>query len=205
MTVNNDDYLKVTMEFNMPDGSIAQNIFHFKASLTGPYSDALIIGFIETYMEDAYGELSTSLPDTMSQRLCTVQEIAWASSTASWEVTKTLGYFTPTIAFSDTSEPLPNQSSAFVTFNTSRPKSKGRKFAPAFGEDRQSGTFLIAAALSDMTDFANEILAGVFVAALNSLIVGVPRTGVETWLPFTGGVLTNVLGSQRRRRPTVGI
>lgn len=204
MTVQPDDVLKVTFEVELHDGTIAQNVHYFHAILIAPMTDAQALIGIELWVEDAYNQLSGSLPASMTQRLCTVQTIDWNAGESKWEVTGLIGYFTPTISFVNASDELPNQSSAFATFNTTRPKSRGRKFAMPFGEDTQDGTYLTAAALSDMTDWADEILDNVVFGALEYFVPGIPREAVDVWLDFVGAVVTNVLGSQRRRRPGVG-
>lgn len=119
-------------------------------------------------------------------------------------MTELIGYFTPTISMVNASDELPNQCSAFVTLYTSRPKSRGRKFVIPFGEDTQDGTYLTAAALTDMTDFADELLDNVVFDVLEYFVPGIPREAVELFLDFTTAVVTNLLGSQRRRRPGVG-
>lgn len=205
MSTQNGDIVKVTFEVSLHDGTIAQNVHYFKCEFAAAQSDAGVTSAIETWIETAYGELTPNLPSSMTQRVCTVQEIAWDAIDGQWEVTRLIGYFTPTISFTNASDELPNQSSAFATFNTSRPKSRGRTFVMPFGEDRQDGTYLISAALTDMTDFADELLDDIVLGPLNELIPGIPRQALEVFLPFTLGIVTDLLGSQRRRRPTVGI
>lgn len=204
MAVSDGDILKTTFEVTLDDGSIAQNVYYHRADLLFPLTDAAALSGIEIYLENAYTQLTAELVNTINQNLCTLQQIEWNSGESIWEVTRLVGYFTPTIVFNNATEGLPNQSSAFATFLTLRPRSFGRKFIMPFGEDRQAGTYLISAALTAMADYADDVLTAIPIAALEYLIPGIPRTGVELFLDFTGAVVTNVLGSQRRRRPGVG-
>ncbi|MCK4627157.1 MAG: hypothetical protein KAV00_17730, partial [Phycisphaerae bacterium] len=103
-----------------------------------------------------------------------------------------------------TTETLPYQSSPFVTFKTARPKSVGRKFLFPLGEDQQQATILISAAVTKIVSYANTILEDIVVDVINALIPCIARTGVNDILVFTVGVVTNVLGSQKRRRPGEG-
>jgi hypothetical protein len=149
--------------------------------------------------------MSSYLPTTMTQRVCWVDVIEWNATTEEWEVTRKVGYFTPTIGFNDAAEPLPNQSAAVAVFPTFRPKTRGRKFVFPFGEDAQDATFLVAAALGALADYAADVLADIVIGPLNELNTGVASTVTGSFQAFDTGIVTNVLGSQRRRRPTVGI
>lgn len=205
MTVNNGDNLKVTMEVTLADGTIAQNVYYLHAELLAQQADLTVVNAIESWIESAYNELSADLVSTITQNLCTVQEIDWNAVKAVWEVVRLVGYFTPTITYGNAGEALPNMTSAFATFATLRPKSRGRKFLFPFGEDRQAGTYLIGAALADMADYATIILNSITLSPLNLLWSGVPRSGVNEFLwPLYVGTVTDLLGTQRRRRPGVG-
>lgn len=204
MAVSDGDYLKTTFEVTLDDGTIAQNVYYHRANLLVPLPDSSALAFIEVWIEACYANLSAELVNTITQNLCTVQEIAWNAVESMWKVSRLVGYFTPTITFNNATEALPNQSSAFATFLTDRPRSFGRKSLMPFGEDRQAATYLISAALTAMADYADDVITSIPIAALEYLVPGVPREAVEVFLDFTGAVVTNVLGSQRRRRPGVG-
>jgi hypothetical protein len=205
MTVQDNDVLRAVMEVALEDGSIAQNVYTFFADLAASQSDLTVLNAIETYMEDAYSNMSSYLPNTMTQRVCWVDEIEWNATTGLWEVTRKVGYFTPTIGFNDANEPLPNQSAPIAVFPTFRPKTRGRKFVFPFAEDAQDATFLVAAALGALADYAADVLADIVIGPLNELLPGVASTVTETFQNFDTAIVTNVLGTQRRRKPTVGI
>jgi len=204
MSVDPNDILKVTMEVTLGDGSIAQNVYHFYAATLGVYGDSTITDAIEDWIETAYNELSADLVDTITQNVCTVQKVVWDGVLGKWVVDALVGYFTPTIVYNNASDPLPNQVSAFATFQTARPKSRGRKFLFPFGEDRQDATILSAPALADMADFAADVLTAIFLGPANNLYPGVVRAAAAEFLGFDVGIVTDLLGTQRRRRPGVG-
>lgn len=204
MTVSNGDMLKTVMEVTLHEGTIAQNVFYFFAQLLVPQADAVVLSAIETWIETAYGELSADLMSSMTQNLCTVSEVDISGSPLAIHVVRLIGYFTPTIAFSNVTDELPNQTSAFATFNTFLAGHRGRKFLFPFGEDRQDGTYLIAASLANMADFADDCLDNINFAAGSDLlpvVLSIPENGALT---FQNAVVTDVLGTQRRRRPGVG-
>lgn len=205
MTVNNGDILKLTFEVTLNDGTIAQNVYHLEARFAAGQSDATVRNEVESWIEAAYSELSPDHVSTITQGLCQLDEIQWNATKSQWEVVRNVGTFTPTIGYNNAGEALPNMSVGFVTFNTSRPKSRGRKFLFPFGEAQQAGTYLVGATVTNMVDFAGRILTAVVIGPGNTLVYGIVRATVEQFLEALVGVVTNVMGTQRRRRPGVGV
>lgn len=204
MTVTNGDILKVVAEFTLESGTIAQNVYYLIADLIADQADLSVVNAIELWIESAYGQLSAQLYNTITQNVCSVNEIGWNAVSEQWEVTRFVGLFTPTIAFSAAVDGLPDQVAALATFTTTRPKTRGRKFMIPFGEASQDSSYLNPAALTAMADYADDILDGIFLGPLNELYSGVPRQAVGEFYEFIMGIVTNVLGTQRRRRPGVG-
>lgn len=203
MPVNNNDILKVTMEFQLSSGTIVQNVWHYYASLAAQQADLTVQNTIEEKMEDIYNELSTILHNGMTQRLCTIDKVEF--SDGKWSVTENVGSFTPTITFSGAGEQEPDQIAPFIVFGTARPKTKGRKFLFGLPEGGAVGSYLISSAVTALTAAAAEALASAVIGPLNTLNPGVPRVGVGVFYALLYGVVTNVVGTQRRRRPGVGI
>lgn len=203
MTITAGDVLKSTVGFTLNDGSICQNIFHYKRWGIGILSDQAHVDAIETKVENMYAEVDDMISDDVSVNLCSVDKVEWV--TDHWEIVENIGTFVPTITFAGTGEMLPNQSSAYVLFKTARPKTVGRKFLIPFEESRQSGSYLVQAAVDALVLWGDAALADILLQiGTDWLIPGVVRTGVDAWYPFDLGIVTNVLGSQRRRRPGVG-
>lgn len=204
MTVASGDILKATMQVLLADGSIAQNVYHLLAQFAAPQADLSVQNAVEVWLEEMYSELASEHVDTITQDICTLQEVQFNDVLDKWEVFRLIGLFIPTITYGNISEALPSQSSAFASFNTARPKSHGRKFLFPFGEDRQAATILISAALTAMADYADVALNNISLGPLNDLVPGIVRTSFDVFLPYTIAIVTDVMGTQRRRRPGVG-
>lgn len=204
MTVESGDILKATHQMLLADGSIAQNVYYLLAELTAGFGDSTVMDAVEVWFEEMYAEVVPDLVDTTLQDWCTLHEIQFNDVSDTWEVFRLLGLFLPTLTPGNESEGLPNQSSAFVTFNTARPRSRGRKFLYPFGETTQDATILTGGALADVTDYAAVALNDITLSPLNTLIPGIVRVGFEVYLPYTVAIVTDILGTQRRRRPGVG-
>ena len=204
MAVQNGDIVKVAMEVTLNDGTIAQNVYHFRAALPSPEGDASVVAGIETWLEGAYSELSSELVNTITQNSCPVDIVEWNATEGIWETTYHVGDCDPTIGFNNINEALPNMTAALCTLNTARPKSRGRKFLFPFGEDVAGNSYLTGAALANMADYATRILVAINFGIAADLIPGIVRATEDTFLDYAVAIVTNVLATQRRRRPGVG-
>jgi hypothetical protein len=204
MTVTNGDVLKAFCEFVLSDGTIAQNVFHFVANFTDDQSDSAVVAAIEGYIEDFYNALSTYLSNSFTINPGYVHKIGWSAVAGKWVVDAFLGGFTPTIAHSSTDDNFPNQIAPVIVGNTYRPKSRGRKFIMGFVDTSADGGDLISGALTALGNALNHYLADETVSGVNLLSPGVPRESEDWFLNFSDGVVSSIVGTQRRRKPGVG-
>lgn len=203
MTVVSGDILRTTQSFILGDGTVCQNIFHHQRHGIGILADSVHLDVIENWVEAMYAEIAAMVKNDVAIDIMTVDFVEWVVDR--WEVTGLLGTRAPTFTPLGTADMLPNQSSAFATFKTSRPKTVGRKFLLPFEEAWQAGSFLLPGAVTDMVAWADDAVNDIDVDfPTDWLAPGVIRTGVDSWLEFTLAIITNVLGSQRRRRPGEG-
>lgn len=203
MTVTNGDVIKLVVEAVLGDGTIVQNVYYLLAQLAAGQADQSVLNALETYVEAAYAEVISYLSDTVTFNPITADIIEWDGT--KWETTYHIGTEDIDTAPAVVTEPLPNQIAPFATFNTERPKSKGRKFLFGFVEAASDGSFLISACTTAMAAFAAEVITTIVLGPLNELTPGIVRKGVDLFLEFSSAVVTNVVGTQRRRRPGVGI
>lgn len=203
MAVQPGDVLKLTAEFLLGDGTIAQNVYYLRAVLVAQIADALAISTLKTWLEAGQSFVMGAMSSAGQCNPATVDVIAWDG--AKWSVTQHVGIFTPNNTPTNNLEQLPNQVAPFASFNTNRPKSNGRKFLPGYCEDQSAGSYLTAAALAALVSYAAAVLANATIGPLDYFVPGVPRTAVNLFLDFAVAVVTNVVGTQRRRRPGVGI
>lgn len=203
MTVSNGDIIKLVVEGLLDEGSIVQNVYYLLAELAAPQADQSILNALETWVESAYGNLTVEMSNTVSFNDIVADIIEW--DTDHWETTYHIGTEDIDTVPAGTGDPFPNQVSAFATFNTTRPKSKGRKFLFPFDEGGALGSYLTSPAVASIVDYAADILTTIVLGPFNELVPGIVRSGVNEFLEFRSAVVTNVLGTQRRRRPGVGI
>lgn len=202
MSIADGDYLKVSCNFELGDGTLYQNIYYYTRDGTDPFSDAAHIAAIKLLMEQAYAEIEDQVKDDVTSQLSFVDKIAWNGT--EWAITENIGTFTPTFVPAVVTDALPFQCAPFVVFKTLRPRSVGKKFLFPFGESQQANSILIAGAVTAMVAYSVKILATINLGGDATLTCGIVRTGVEQWLSFLVAVVNDVIGTQRRRRPGVG-
>lgn len=205
MSISNGDIIKVVMEVLLESGTISQNVYYFIAALTSPEGNTSVTTEVETWIEALYSNLSSQLPNSMTQRVCSVDQIEWNATEEFWETVQSVGLFTPTIGFNNAGEPLPNQCAALATFHSLLPRSRGRKFLFPFAEDQQDASFLVAAALTALAAYAADAMDVITFAPLNTLTPGIVRTAVGVFLEFNNATVTDLIHTQRRRTQGVGI
>lgn len=202
MSVVLNDLLRTTVNFTLADGTLYQNVYTHIRTGVAIYSDAEHIAFIKTWCEDMYNEIAPQVQQNVTEALSYVDKIGWSGT--EWEVTENIGVFTPTFNPGNTNDAMPNQVSPYVLFKTARPKSVGRKFLFPMTEGSFVGSYLSTPLVTALVAYAADAVNAIPIITSNTLEPGIVRTSYNEFLPFTVAVVTNVCGSQRRRRPGVG-
>lgn len=204
MSVLDGDILRISVNFELGDGTQYQNIYHMVRDGTDAYSDAVHITAIETKIEAMYQTIVSQVLADVTEQLSFVDRVEFNEITDQWAVVENIGTFTPTFVPVNAGEGLPYQSAPYIIFKTQRPKSVGKKFLFPFAEDQQDETILTGAAVTAMTAFGVSVLNALTVGGDATLTFGITRTGIGIFLNFLVAVVNDVIGSQKRRRPGVG-
>lgn len=193
--------LRTSINFLLGDGTLYQNVYHHRR--TGPglvLTDQQHVDAIDAWAEAMYAQIDDHVSSLVVERLSSVDRVEFVAG--EWTVTENIGVFTINFVPVGLSvQTMPNQVSPFATFKTDRPKSVGRKFLFSMTEGDFTSGLIEAAALAAVVAYASDAVNVVTVdAPLDLLIPGIVRTGVETFLDFTVAIVTNLAGTQRRRR-----
>lgn len=204
MAVVDQDKLRVSLNFELADGTQYQNVYHMIRDGNDAYSVQAHLDAIEVKMELAYADIQTLVPAETTEQLCFVDRVEYNEIVDQWRVVENVGTFTPLFEPSGSLEGLPYQCSPYIYFKTARPRTVGKKFLFPISEPFQADTIIIPAALVFITAMATELLTPIALGGDATLTLGVPRTGVNSWFNFLIAVVRDVLGTQRRRKPGVG-
>jgi len=202
MTIVNGDVLRITVNFLLPDGTQYQNIYHMIAQFVASFGNSTVTSEIETWVETVYATVITMVNSGTAEQVSSVDKVAWSGT--EWAVTENVGTFVPAFAPTGAGDICPNQISPFVVFKTERPRSVGRKFMFPVMEVDQNQGILVSSAITLLVAFAASVMTDITMAPLSTLIPGIPRTTVNSFLTFLLAVVTDIVGTQRRRRPGVG-
>lgn len=204
MAVENGDIIKGYIEFELEDGTIAQNVYYWLCNFLSEETAGAVVNACIDYMEDIYNDISTYLSDGFTVQLSKIHRIEWDAVTSKWVTQALLGTGLPVVTHTNTDDTFPNQIAPVLVANTGRPKTRGRKFLMGCVETMASGGDLVTAAVTAMGNALNDYLADETVSGSNVLSPGVPREGVNDFKEFADGVVNSVVGTQRRRKPGVG-
>ena len=202
MALEVGDIVRTSCNFLLGSGDLYQNVFHHIFDGIGGISDAAVVADIKTWADTMYSEYDGAIDIAVTEQLSFVDQVEFLDG--AWEVVANIGVFTPEMTPAVTADVLPNQSSPFIVFKTARPKSVGRKFLFPFTAAAQDNGIIEAGTVTLITAFAADALADIELDVVNVLHPGIVRTGVNDFLAFTVAVVTNLIGSQRRRRQGTG-
>lgn len=204
MAVSTDTVLRAVAEFVLADGTLAQMVFHFLSEFVANQSDSTVTASIVSYIEDILTDVATYIDNGVTTNPMETSEVEWDAVNSKWEVTRVLPQDTITWPGTAAGDILPNQIAPVLLASTYRPKTRGRKFIPAFAEAATQGSTLVAGALTALGNAVNDYIADETISANNDLIVGVPSNVTGEFHEFANGDVTDIVGSQRRRKPGVG-
>jgi hypothetical protein len=204
MTVSNGDIIKAVAELTLPDGTIAQNVFHFLANFATEETNQNVINACVGYVEDIYDAVKAYIKSTVSLDTVEVDIVDWNPAEGQWKVLFAVGIGFPSVTFTSAAELLPNQVAPVMLAYTVRPKSYGRKFLAGLTEEGTSGSDLVSGLVTVMGTALNHFLADETTSGSNVLSPGIPRVAADTFLEFYNGAVNSIVGSQRRRKPGLG-
>lgn len=202
MALGVGDIIRTSCNFLLGSGDQYQNVFHHIFDGIGGISDEAVVADIKDWADAMYGEYDTVVDVAVTEVLSFVDQVEFIEG--EWKVAANIGVFTVEMNNIADTAPLPNQSSPFIIFKTARPKSVGRKFLfPCLATNQDAG-IISGGTVTLITAFAADALADIVLDIVNELHPGIVRTGVNDFLGFTVAVVTNLIGSQRRRRQGYG-
>jgi hypothetical protein len=203
MAVENDAVLQGVVDFVSPGGYHVQNKFSWLCQFSSAQVEGVVVAAIVGQLEMLYDEIASRTTNAWDDPTVYVDEIKWIDG--QWEVVANIGDDVVDTFFSNTSELLPLQTAPYMVARTARPRSRGRKWLPPFGEDQATSGVLLAGALTAIGNALVYYLGDIVITGGNTMTPGVPSTVTGTFLPFTTGLYGAIVGTQRRRRQGFGI
>lgn len=198
MAIVDGDVIQLVVDFPGYGGHHYQNKFTWQWNGTS-HPESGVTSALVGWAEDFYELLDTEMMNFVTAFTAYVDKLEWNVTEEIWEIAANVGTGTGSVTLLNTSDALPPQNAACLVGLTARPRSRGRKFPPFFGEDTQDQGGWEIAALSALGDALLEYVAEFIVETGKSLVPGVASTVEGEFLPFVSGMITGTVFNQIRR------
>lgn len=200
MTVSSGDVFRVAQHFEGPELVEAYNILGLKCT-AGTCTDAELLTAISTWLNTAYGYIVAVISDQVTMSEARVTKMLWSGT--EWVVGSLIGSVLNPVTFTETTDMLPHAVSFVPVSATAKPTSRGRINLFGAGESEQEDGLWTSTAVTAVTNFIGGIRSALSPgsASLYYAILGDDGTARTT----TSATVGDVPGSQRRRKPGVGI
>ena len=192
--------LRLILTYDMPESQEAQNVLGLGMT-GGQATDAQFLTACATWVNGAYGTLQGIMHNNVDLYEGKVIKVIWSGT--AWITDRLIGTLFPTFTATDGTDMLPHAVSGVVTMPTIVPKKRGRINIPGITEANQGDSLLGAGAATAMANFATAIRTP-FSAGTGTVYYTILGKGGASHTS-TGYSLPGVVGSQRRRKPGLGI
>lgn len=205
-TIVTDDILRVVAEWDMPDGTIAQLVYHFLQTDGGATSTAQFLVAVEAALVLAWDQIEDHVADVVLGSRIGIALYDFVNHQFDGQEDGPLDDCDGTIA----TEMLPHGAAGLVKIFTGAARRQARKYVPGMLEAECINGSLTAAAVTALALFAadldDDVASGG--ATFSFCTFNVDETSIlyETASEANGTVQgESIVAYQRRRRPGTGI
>lgn len=206
MTVGVGDVVRVVAEWDIPDGTIAQLVYHYIGKSGTTATDTQMAIAAEGRLDAAFDNIAADIADTYLGS--TVDLLLWDFVLNRWDGIAT----TPLIGADglNITEAVAHGAGALIKLFTSAARRQGRKYVPGLSRSLVNSGTIAPAQVTNMALFAAELdddlVAGGLTVAFGTFNTEATSPLFETFAQASGGVQAEaIVAYQRRRRPGTGI
>jgi len=189
MPVSADDIIRITVRFTNVDSGEVANVFYMRMGGTGEITDAACIGAVGSWLGAIYAYGTGFITNDQAVAGYDIVTVEWVAGRIV-EVSIVGSALSIGVTWgSGTNNPVPEGAAAVITFPTTVPKTRGRKFLGVLDNSAISSTGeLISGAVSAFGNWAAGVLADLVVSGLVGS-AGVIKTIDGTFVPFSSAVV----------------
>ena len=200
MTVSANDVLRVAMHLITPEQVDAYNVIGLFCT-AGTCTDAQLLAAVGCWLSTAYVFMQSHINDQVDLAEGRVAKMVWSGT--EWITNEIIGTVLPNFTATNVDDMLPHAVSPYVTFDTLAPTRKGKVKLVGFAEDQQADSILTAQASTAIANFANALRTPIVAGAATLIYAILGDDGVAR--ATTAATVRGIVGSQRQRKPGVGI
>lgn len=203
MAVSPGEVLKAVATHELLGDVISQSVWYWVLDAVADVSYGTVLDAIAAQVEALYANMNAHI--NSGTQLTDVVVNKWEyNSTDGWHTGALVGIEPLVDGFGAAANAFPHSVAAVVTAFTQKPKVRSRKSIGGIVESVADTSTVASAALSALAAFLADWLAPIVIDGSTQLLPVVPsETGVIEYLLY--GLVSGIIGSQRQRKPGIGI
>lgn len=203
MTIAIGTTLKAVSTMTLPGGNIAQNVWYWKLAGTTPVSEATVLAAIATRISLCFAQVQAYIRSTVTLDTVAVHTWVWDGVSA-WETGLYVGEAALSDSFAGAANMLPHAAAGVISASTSDVNRTSRKSIAGLDESTQDQSEFISAVVTALVNFGSQWLADIVLGGSEFLDPGLPG-GDGVFYPLLVAAVGDIVGSQRRRKPGIGV
>lgn len=203
MAVQQGTILKAVSTMDLPLATKAQNVWYWKLVGINPISDEDAMEAIETAVENFFTEVIQSVQEDVTLDDVIVHEWEY-SEELGWHTGRFVGVNELSVVFTGATEMLPHANAAIITAFTDDVKKRSRKSIAGYTEAAQTASEWAGPIITALVAAAVEWMSNQVILGSDQLQPGLPGKD-GNWWPFIASLVSALVGSQRQRKPGIGI
>lgn len=206
MTVNVGDVVRIVAEWDIPNGAVAQLVYHYLAASGTTATDVQVGTAAEGRLDAAWDQIAGIISQEVDGS--TVETYLWDFVLNRWDGIDTR----PLIGADGTSvgDMMAHGCAALIKIFTAAARRQGRKYVPGIEEGSVFNGVISGGAIGNLASFAAEmdddLIAGGVTLEFGTFNSDPASPLFETFSSAIGTIQAeNIIAYQRRRRPGTGI
>lgn len=200
MTVSSGDIFRAALKYSMPDTQTAYNVLGFMCT-AGSCTDTELLTALDSLLVTALAYIAGNIFSGVDVDEARVTGMVWTAG--EWVVDRLVGSIVPTFTPTDANHMLPHAVAGVITLPTAHPRRRGRVFIPGLTENQQVASDLEPGAVTSLTSFASALTTVMTPGSANVSYHVLGSDGLAR--PATTYVVNSLVGSQRKRKPGIGV
>jgi len=205
MAVQDGEIVRVVVRFKRTGSGDIVNRYYWQYSGVGDSDQDIqtnVVLKVNEMYDNFYGQLWSGL-DPFDIKADVVD---WLDGKETTVRTVFVTSWTMTNAPSGGTDSMPPMDAAIINYRTLRPQTFGRKYIGGFLESVQNGGDLTSAFVTQLEAFVVDHLVDIITTngTMNPGVLGKTFNVIDHFWPFLEGVVSSLVGTQRRRRANRG-
>lgn len=206
MTIAVGDVIRIVAEWDIPDGTIAQLVYHVFGDFGTTGTDAQMLTAAEGALQTAWANIAANVADSVLG--ADLEAYKWDFTLNRWDGLGSI----PMIGIDGTNvnQMLPHGAAGLVKINTEALRRQARKYVPGLAEDTQDEGTISGAVVTNLAlfglDLDDAFLVGGLTVGFCTFNTDPLSPLFETYSEASGTAGAEaIVAYQRRRRPGTGI